>query len=82
MAARISGVPCGPVFPYIFPLQLQHGLDKTLHAGRAGLLHGLREMAVAVQHKSGSGMAQVPLNRLHRPQPEGRSRRTYARMLY
>ena len=52
------------VFPYFFPLQIQNGLNKALHAFRAVLLHRLSEMGVTVQGESGGGVSQVPLYRL------------------
>jgi len=60
-----SNIPCGPVFPYFFPLQIQNALNEVLHPGGAGLLHSLSEVTVAVQGKGGGSMAQIALDRLH-----------------
>ena len=37
------------IFPYVFPLQAQHVLDKVLHSGGAVLRHALSEVAVAAE---------------------------------
>ncbi len=52
--------------------QLQHILDKALHAGSAILPHAVREMTVFVQGKGGGGVSQVALDGLYIiPRPDG-----------
>ena len=63
-AARVLSIPCGPVFPCVFPLQVQKILHKALHALCAVLLHGRSEVGITVQGKGGGGVAQVALDSL------------------
>ena len=57
---EVSSFPYA-VFPYVFPLQIQHILDKILHSNSAVLGHAFGEMPIAVQSKGGGGMAKVAL---------------------
>jgi hypothetical protein len=53
-------------FPFISSLsQLQHILDKALHADGAVLFHPVCEVAVSVQGKGCGGVAQIALYRLY-----------------
>ena len=54
-----SGWPA--VYPLIDPLQPGNALDEALHAGCAGLLHLLRNVAVDIQSKSRRVVAQILL---------------------
>ena len=53
------------LFPYVFPLQIQNILYKTLHPGGAVLLHPFCEVAVFVQGKSSSGVSHICLHGLN-----------------
>ena len=55
---------CGKFFPLFFPLLGENVFDVLLHAGGAGLLHLVGDMAVHVQRKCSGGVAQVALHGL------------------
>ena len=49
---RVLHFSGGPVFPYVFPLQVQNFLYESLHAGGAVLLHALCEVSISVKRES------------------------------
>jgi hypothetical protein len=49
------------VFPYVFPLQIQNGMNECFHTAGAVLFHSLGEMAIFVQGESCGSMAKIPL---------------------